>query len=167
MRRKNNVKVIRLLLFAFGLMWTPHQVSTIIFENLVITGSTSSCKITNEVYASYRSYFVVPVLTVIISITTMSVFGFYIYQHLQTQTLGENRLLSSLTRQLTKMALFQIASVLTFQVSYGIFTAYSVATTSVVKDAYRQAQESLASTFFSLYVYGLYTVKNDSNKILI
>ncbi|CAF4149092.1 unnamed protein product [Adineta steineri] len=156
MRRKSSVKWARLLLFACGFVWIVHEISTMIFQDLVKTGSTYSCINTNTIYASYRSYFVVPVLTVTIPILTISILAFHIYRHIHDQIQGEQRSISSLTRQLTKMALFQIGSVLLFQAPYGISSIYSLATTYVAKSTYRQAQEKLISNFFGIYVYGIY-----------
>lgn len=166
LRQKSSIKIARFLLFLVGLIWAVHEISTLVFQDYITNGSTSSCIITNAIYAFYRCYFVVPVLTIVIPISMMSAFGFYIYRNLHIQALHENHMLSNFTKQLTKMVLLQIASVLIFQVPYGFFTVYSLATTSVVKDAYRQGQERLTSTFFSIYVYGLYTVKDYLTNII-
>ncbi|CAF3846838.1 unnamed protein product [Adineta steineri] len=156
MRQKSSVKWARLLLVACGLVWIVHEISTMIFQDLVKAGSTYSCINTNTIYASYRSYFVVPILTVTIPMLMISILAFHIYRHLHVLTQGEQRSFSILTKQLTKMALFQIGSVLLFQAPYGISSIYSLATTYVAKTTYRQAQEKLISNFFGIYVYGIY-----------
>jgi hypothetical protein len=53
-------------------------------------------------------------------------------------SLGEQGFLSSLTRQMTRMTLFQIGTVLLFQFPYGVATTYFTGTTNLVKILDRQ-----------------------------
>ncbi len=60
------------------------------------------------------------------------------------------------------MALFQIGIVLLFQFPFGVATAYFTGTTNLIKSPDRQVQDKLTQTFFNIYVYGLYAVRNNS-----
>jgi hypothetical protein len=97
----------------------------------------------------------------------MSFFAFRIYKHLQLLTVRNQRFLSGIARQMTRMALFQIGTVLVFQFPYGVATAYFTGSTNLVKSLDRQLQDSLTQAFFNLYVYGLYAVRNRHYKIAV
>jgi hypothetical protein len=96
----------------------------------------------------------------------ISVFGFCIYRNLRFSTLAERRSVPVFLRQITRMALFQIGIVLIFQCPYGVATAYFIGSTNLVKSPDRQQQDKLTQTFFNVYVYGLYAVRNKSRAIL-
>ena len=87
-------------------------------------------------------------------------FGFRIYQNLCLLSPGERRSIPVFSRQMTRMALFQATIVLVFQCPYGIATAYFLATINLVKSPNRQLEDKLTQTFFNIYVYGLYAVRN-------
>ncbi|CAF0841644.1 unnamed protein product [Adineta steineri] len=54
------------------------------------------------------------------------------------------------------MAIFKIFAVLVFNSPYATWQIYTVATTNVVKDTYRQTVEQLISSFAGTYVFGPY-----------
>ncbi|CAF1507924.1 unnamed protein product [Adineta ricciae] len=156
LRQRSNIKRARLLLLIIGLFWSMHEITTFILQDIVIVNGIPSCVMTSSIYASYRSYFIVPVTTITIPISIISIFGFYSYRHFINQLGNDSHSFSAVTKQFTKMALCQIVNVLLFQGPFGCASIYFLATTNVVKDSYRQAQERLVTAFFSVYVYGLY-----------
>jgi hypothetical protein len=90
----------------------------------------------------------------------ISFFAFHIYQHLRSVTLGERHVIPVFSKQMTRMALLQIGVVLLFQFPYGVATAYFTGTTNLAKNPDRRLQDKLTQTFFNVYVYGLYAVRN-------
>jgi hypothetical protein len=97
----------------------------------------------------------------------MSFFAFRIYKHLKSLTARNQQFLSAIARQMTRMALFQIAVVLLFQLPFGVATAYFTDSTNLVKSLDRQFQDNVTQAFFNLYVYGLYAVRNRHYKIAV
>jgi hypothetical protein len=160
MRQRSNIKTARYLLIGFVLLWITHEIPSFIFQNLIFTNGVPTCATTNAIYVSYHTYGTTLMLTICVPITVISFFAFRIYRHLRSMTIGEQRSMSVLVRQMTRMQLFQIAIVLLFQFPYGVATAYFTGSTNLVKSVERQLQDKLTQAFFSVYVYGLYSVRN-------
>jgi len=87
------------------------------------------------------------------------VFGFLTYRQLQKLTAHQQRSLSALTKQMTRMVLFQIVIVLIFVTPNALVTIYFVATASMIKSVYRLAQESVIQVVFNMYGYGALSVR--------
>ncbi len=162
MRQRSNIKLARRLLFGFVLLWIAHEIPSFVFQNLIFTNGIPTCADTSAIYASYHTYGATLVLTICVPITVISFFAFRIYKHLHSLRLRDHRFLSAIARQMTRMALFQIGIVLLFQFPYGVATAYFTGTTNLAKSPDRQLQDKLTQTFFNVYVYGLYAVRNNS-----
>jgi hypothetical protein len=159
MRQRSNIKLARRLLIGFIFLWTLHDIPYFIFQNLIFTNGISTCLVTNAIYKLYHTYVLFLVLSIFVPII-VSFFAFRIYKHLQLLTLRNQRFLSGIARQMTRMALFQIAVVLLFQFPYGVATAYFTGSTNLLKSLDRQFQDNVTQAFFNLYVYGLYAVSN-------
>jgi hypothetical protein len=153
------MKIARCLLIGFILLWIAQDIPSFIFQNLIYTNGRPSCVTSNSIYVLYHTYGMAIVLT-IVPISLISFFAFRIYRHLHSLTRGNQQFLSASARQMTLMALYQIAVVLLFQFPYGVATAYFTTTTNVAKSQERQLQDKLTQAFFSVYVYGLYSVRN-------
>jgi hypothetical protein len=160
MRQRSNIKIARRLLIGFVLLWIAHEIPSFVFQNLIFTNGIPMCLNTNTIYTSYHAYVSTIILSICVPITVMSFFAFRIYKHLQSLPARNRQFLSSLARQMTRMALFRIATVLLFQFPYGVATAYFVGSRNLVKSPDRQLQDKLAQTFFNVYVYGVYAVRN-------
>ncbi|CAF3347590.1 unnamed protein product [Rotaria sp. Silwood1] len=115
---------------------------------------------TNGTYALFRSYFIVVGLYLVIPVMIISVFGTLTYRQLQKLTVHERRSLSALTKQMTRMILFQIIFVLIFVTPNALATIYFVATASMIKSVYRLAQESVIQVVFNIYGYGALSVSD-------
>ncbi|CAF3498511.1 unnamed protein product, partial [Rotaria sp. Silwood2] len=89
-------------------------------------------------------------------VSVTSTFAILTYRRLRSLNTQERRSLSALTKQMARMALFQILIVLLFMTPYGIATAYFISSATIVKNAYRTSQEQMAQLFFLLYGYGTY-----------
>jgi hypothetical protein len=166
MRQRSNVKISRYLLIGLVLFWTVHELPSFIFQDLVSVNDVPMCLQTNAIYLFYHTYISTVGLTICVPIIVISVFGFCIYRNLRFSTLAERRSVPVFLRQITRMALFQIGIVLIFQCPYGVATAYFIGSTNLVKSPDRQQQDKLTQTFFNVYVYGLYAVRNKSRAIL-
>jgi hypothetical protein len=118
-----------------------------------------TCVTTNGTYALFRSYFIVVGLYLVIPVMTISVFGFLTYRQLQKLTAHQQRSLSALTKQMTRMVLFEIVIILIFVTPYALATIYFVATASMIKSVYRLAQESVIQVVFNIYGYGALSVR--------
>ncbi len=160
MRQRSNIKLARRLLTGFIFLWTLQEMPCLIFQNLIFTNGIPTCLVTNAIYLSYRTYVLVLVLTICVPLTVMSFFAVRIYKHLQSLTARNQQFLSALARQMTRMASFQIGTVLLFQFPYGVATAYFTGSTNLVKSLDRQLQDNLTQAFFNVYFYGLYAVRN-------
>ncbi len=161
-RRKSNVQTARFLVIGFIFLWLCHESPYLYFQNLITSsnGTLPTCVLTNTAYSHYRTYFLNLGLTLIIPLTIITVFGFLTYRNFHTSNIRERHSLSSLTKQMTRMVLAQIAIVSLCQGSYTVTQAYFLATTYLVKSANRKAQEQVVNTFFSIYVYIIYTVNH-------
>jgi hypothetical protein len=142
-------------------LWITHEIPSFIFQNLIYTNGTPTCATTNPIYVLYHTYAQTLLLTICVPISLISFFAFRIYKHLRSLTGRDHQFLSASAKQMTRMALFQIAIVLLFQFPYGIATAYFTGTTNLPKSHDRQLQDKLTQTFFNVYVYGLYAVRNE------
>ncbi len=161
MRQRSNIKIARCLLIGFMFLWITHEIPSFIFQNLIYTNGTPTCATTNPIYVLYHTYAQTLLLTICVPISLISFFAFRIYKHLRSLTGRDHQFLSASAKQMTRMALFQIAIVLLFQFPYGIATAYFTGTTNLPKSHDRQLQDKLTQTFFNVYVYGLYAVRNE------
>jgi len=160
MRQRSNIKIARCLLIGFVLLWIAHEIPSFVFQNLIFTNGIPTCLDTSAIYTSYHTYGTTLVLTICVPITVMSFFAFRIYKHIHSLTARNHQFLSALARQMTRMALFRIGTVLLFQFPYGVATAYFVGSRNLVKSPDRQLQDKLAQTFFNVYGYGVYAVRN-------
>jgi hypothetical protein len=160
MRQRSNVKISRFLLIGLVFFWTVHELPAFIFQDLVFVNGIPTCLLTNAVYLFYHTYISAVLLSIGVPIAVILVCVFCIYQNLHSLAPGERHSMSVFSRQMTRMALFQIAIVLVFQCPYGVATAYFIGTTNLVKSSDRQLQDKLTQAFFNIYVYGLYTVRN-------
>lgn len=159
-RKRSNIKIARYLLIVFVFFWIFHEIPSFIFQSLIFTNGSPSCTKTNEIYVLYHTYGATLVLSIFVPIGIISFFTYHIYQHLHSVNLGEQHFLTVFGKQITRMTLLQIGVVLLFQFPYGVATAYFIATTNLVKSPERQLQDKLTQTFFNIYVYGLYVVRN-------
>ena len=162
MRQRSNIKTARYLPIGFVLLWIVHEIPSFIYQDLILVNVTSMCLTTNAIYVSYHTYITTLFMSICVPITLISYFAFRIYRQLTLMNAGERRLIPGFSRQRTKMALFQIASVLIFQFPFGVATAYFVSTTNLAKSPDRQLRDKLTQTFFNVYVYGLYAVRNNT-----
>ncbi len=161
MRQRSNIKVARCLLIGFMFLWIIHEIPSFIFQKLIYNNDLPTCATTNAIYILYHTYGATLLLTICVPISVISFFAFRIYKHLRSLTGRDQQFLSASARQMTRMALYQIAVVLLFQFPYGIATAYFTGTTNLPKSLDRQLQDKLTQAFFSIYVYGLYAVRNE------
>lgn len=160
MRQRSNIKLARYILIGFIFLWIVHEIPSFVFQNLIYPNNTPTCQSTNAIYVLYHTYVATLLLSICVPITTISFFAFRIYQHLRSVTVRDQHFLSTLSQQMTRMALFQIGIVLLFQFPFGVATAYFTATTNLAKSSDRQLEDKLTQTFFNIYVYGLYSVRN-------
>lgn len=159
MRQRSNIKNARYLLISFVFVWICHEIPSFIYQNLIFNNGIPSCTKTNVIYVSYHTYGATLIFSIFIPIIVISLFTYYIYRHLHSMVLREQYFLTVVGRQMTRMSLFQIGTVLLFQLPYGTSTAYFTATANLNKNSERQFQDKLTQTFFSVYVYGLYSVR--------
>jgi hypothetical protein len=162
MRQRSNVRISRYLLIGFVFLWIVHETPSLVFQDLIFTNGSPTCLVINAIYVLYHTYVSTLVLTICVPIAVIGFFGFRIYQHIRLLSPGERHFIPAFSRQVTRMALCQIAIVLVFQCPFGVATAYFLATTNLVKSPYRQLEDKLTQTFFNVYVYGLYAVRNRS-----
>ncbi|CAF1624438.1 unnamed protein product [Adineta ricciae] len=155
MRMKSNVKVARVLVGGFFIVWIGHGIPYMFIQDLV----QRACVGTSSIYTQYyRGYFVNLGLYVFIPVVFISIFGFLTYRNLRNITSNRNPV-CALTRQMIHMTLSQIGAVLLFNGPLAIFLAYSVGTANVKqKSIFRQAREQVAQSFFGVYTYGTYSV---------
>ncbi|CAF1256288.1 unnamed protein product [Adineta ricciae] len=102
--------------------------------------------------AGYRIYQLVYLIGVIclIPVLIMIIFGWLTYHNIhQTMNLAELQV----DRQLIRMTLIHVILVTISLLPYGIYTTYSLLTSSIVKNYDRQFQEYLASSILSLVTY--------------
>ena len=163
MRQRSNIKRARYLSIGFPLVWIAVEIPSFIFLNLIYTNGVPSCVTTNPIYVLYHTYGANFGLTICIPICMISFFAFRIYKHLRSLVGRNHQFLSAPTRQMSRMALYQIGIVLLFQFPFGVVTAYSTATANLPKSQERQLQDKLTLAFFNVYVYGLYSVRNQSH----
>jgi hypothetical protein len=124
-----------------------------------VQSESYTCVTTNGNYALFRSYFIVVGLYLLIPVMILSVFGFLTYRQLQKLTAQQRNSLSALTKQMTRMVLFQIIIVLIFVTPNALATIYFVATARMTKSVYRLAQESVIQVIFNIYGYGALSVR--------
>lgn len=164
MRQRSNIKTARYLLIGFVLFWIAHEIPSFVFQNLIFTNGSPSCTNTNAIYTSYHTYGATLVLSICGPITVISFFAYHIYLHLHSMTAGDQHILTTVGRQMTKMSLYRISMFLLFQFPFGVATAYFTATTNLVKSPERQLQDKLTQAFFNIYVYGIYSVRNKGDE---
>lgn len=154
-RQKSNIRTARILIIGFLCLWIAHETPYFFLQDLI----NSRCVSTNVAYTQYRTYAIAFGFFSAIPVSIVSIFGYLSYRHIQKQSLlGRLRSISRLTRQITRMTLFQVINVLVFTTPFAITQAYFLARASVSKDAYQQAQEQFAQLLFNVLLSGLYGV---------
>ncbi len=113
-----------------------------------------SCISSNYIYRSYLVTYTL-VLLCATPVLVNIVFGCLAYRNIrQTVVLvGEHA-----DRQVTKMTLIQVILIVVSATPPGIYSAYSVLTTGVVKDLDRQLKEIFAATIVGLITYFYFIV---------
>lgn len=156
LRQKSKIQLARYLVFGCICFWFIHELPYYFLQDLVLTDGIPACITTNKIFAQYRSYFIYLGVYTTIPIVVISVFGFLTFRRMRTLAIRNS--ISSITRQMIHMALFQIVAVLIFNGPYTIGQIYSIGTANLIKNSYRKAQEQLVSSFFAIYGYGPYVV---------
>jgi hypothetical protein len=151
-RRRSTIVNARYLVIGFIFVWICNECPYYFMSPANIVPNWR-CQTTNTVYAQYRSYFTILVLSIIVPIVIISLFGYLTYRNLHTLDINERHRLSALTKQTTKMALYEIGIVLLFECPYGIAQLYFISSSTVVKSIYQQTQEQFANVFFFIYAY--------------
>ncbi|UJR18930.1 hypothetical protein I4U23_022059 [Adineta vaga] len=158
LRQKSNIRIARYLVIGTICFWFIHELPYYFLQDLVITGGTPACVTKNTIFAQYRSYFIYLGVYTSIPIVIISIFGFLTVKHMRITAV--KRSLTALIQQMIMMALFQIFAVLIFNGPYTAGQIYFISTANSVKSAYQRAQEQLVNSFFAIYGYGPYAVKD-------
>ncbi|CAF1369361.1 unnamed protein product [Rotaria sordida] len=152
LRQQSTIQRAHYLVIGFLFIWICNE-SPYYFMKQVNLIPNWRCQTTNTIYSQYRSYFTILVLSNIIPILIIGLFGYFSYQNMHRLNINQRRTLSIFNRQTIRMALFAISIVLVFQVPYTIAQIYFTATVNITKNIYRQTQEQLANVFFFIYAY--------------
>jgi hypothetical protein len=108
-----------------------------------------TCVNTNNAFAIYRLIQSVS-LTFLIPVFIMIVFGYLTYRNIhQSRVLAEQRV----DRQLTRMTLLQVISVIISHAPSGINSTYALITSGISKDPDRVLRESFATSIIGLLSY--------------
>ncbi|CAF0775460.1 unnamed protein product [Adineta ricciae] len=130
-------------------VWAFHGIFAVIYWD-VINGVCTTAN--GSVYRRYLSYFYTPVLLgclPIVVMVTFSVLAFVKSRRLARRQVNIVRL--SHERQLTAMALFQVAFIVFASVPFGVYTIYDLIT--IVTNAEVAAQRRLIGTIAALLYY--------------
>jgi hypothetical protein len=133
------VRTARYLIVGFLVLWFVQETPYFFLQDLLIIEGKPVCLTTSIAFTQYHIYFVNFCLYLVSTIEIISFFSFLTFQRLHRHTT-----LSVLTKQLTRMTLFQTATVLVFLAQFGIVQAYSVAGIGVTKSAYRQGKRAFS-----------------------
>jgi hypothetical protein len=162
LRQKGNIRYARRItvgILAFGIL---HSMPFLFYQNLVVSAAgVAPCNTLNAAYNQYQIYFINLCLYVAIPILSISVFGVLTYYNIHSIDGQQQRhTLSSLSKQMIQMSLYNIAIVIVFVAPYEIIQLYLVLVTDVSRTASRIAQEQVVSTFSTIYFYGAFSVSS-------
>ena len=140
------------IIFILNLFWILHGILPLVFFKII--SDTKICMYTDAGYAIYAQFYLLG-LNNGIPVFILLVFTYLTYRNLhQTTFLAEH----GIDRQLVRMVFFQVALSLICLSPYGIMSAYSVATTSTVKNTNRILIENFIWTILTLWTYIFYAV---------
>ncbi|CAF0973906.1 unnamed protein product [Adineta steineri] len=151
-RQYSTIKKARYLIVGFLFVWICNECPYYFMKSANIIPNLT-CQTSNTIYRTYRSYFTILVLNIIVPITIISLFGYLTYKNMHTLNTDGQYRLSTLTKQTIRMALYETIIVLLFKCPFGIAQIYLVSTANIVKDVYRQTKEQFITLFFYFYVY--------------
>ncbi|CAF1074318.1 unnamed protein product [Adineta steineri] len=151
-RQYSTIKKARYLIVGFLFVWICNECPYYFMKSANIIPNLT-CQTSNTIYRTYRSYFTILVLNIIVPVTIITLFGYLTYKNMHTLNTDGQYRLSTLTKQTIRMALYEIIIVLLFKCPFGIAQIYLVSTANIVKDVYRQTQEQFITLFFYFYVY--------------
>ncbi|CAF1210509.1 unnamed protein product [Adineta ricciae] len=117
-----------------------------------ISSVTKTCQVINQIFITYRSIFLLGLLTTIpITITTL-------FAYLTCRNIRSIRVLISqhIDQQIMRMSLAQVFFVNFCIIPYAIIVTYNYITENETKSTIRIVREQLATSFFTLWNYGYY-----------
>lgn len=161
LRQISNIRRARYFIIIFFFFWTFEEIPYLFFQELVknSVGNSGTCLTINSIYGKYRTYFIYLFLTTIVPIILIILFDILTYRNLHIHLIEkQNRLLSILTRQMTKMTLFNLGALILFQTPFAIAQCYFL-TVGISKQPIQGVQEQIIQQFFNILGYGIYAVR--------
>lgn len=151
-RRLSSIKNAHRLVIIFGFVWLIHAIPSAIYRDIVPL--TKTCVNTNTSYAVYSVVYIIGLLC-LIPISIMIFFGYLTYRNINGRRAAIRR---GFDRQTLRMTLFLVILNVICLLPYGIYIAYQVITSSLVKDNDRLIKENFALTIVTLVSYFYYSV---------
>jgi len=156
--KRNNMKLARILVIIFVLIWILHGIPYLFYYNVVVsrTGQTS-CSITNSTFQRYTSYGFLLFLSSILPLLVTIVFGLLAYRNVR-QIVHRNLpiIRRELDKQLTIMVLVHLSFDLFTLLPYTI-VSIMILNQSLLNNAVTQAYLQFAR-IITIYLYYLYFV---------
>ncbi len=151
-RRCSKIQYAHRIIMIIIPVWCLHSIPILIYYG--ISPILKSCINSNEIYRGYLVTYTLVLLCTIPVIVDI-VFGCLTYRNIRQTIIlaGEHA-----DRQVTKMTLIQVLLIVISVTPPGIYSAYSVITTGMVKDLDRQLKELFAATIIGLTSYFYSTV---------
>ncbi|CAF1364762.1 unnamed protein product [Adineta ricciae] len=161
----NNITFARYMVVGTVIFWISHGIPFILYYNHTLSSVTNTpiCMITNAIFHQYFYSFYLPVLTSILPITIMIIFGVLSYRNIQRIAHRAIPLVRrELDKQLTVMVLVQVFCTVLALTPQLIYSYYSLITgtstdqfTLVLIQSIRNIITMFYYTYFmsSLYIY--------------
>jgi hypothetical protein len=152
LRRLSNIKWAHRIVLITIIVWFLHGIPVILFFD--ISPMTTTCVNTNAAYGIYILIYLLGVICAI-PVGLMVMFGYLTYRNIHlTRGLAEQQA----DRQLVRMVLIQVLLVVVSILPYGIYSAYSLVTSGMIKSTDQLQREYFAAIVISLVPYFYYAV---------
>jgi hypothetical protein len=131
-RQLSSTRIARCLFALSFLIWSLINIPYLIFSDLV--PPTFACAFTNDLFANIAFYFLAPILSVLLPLIVLIIFGILTYRniclltHIHAQQHPARARLSMWEQQMTKMMIVQTVLSVICTLPRCIFLIYSIAT---------------------------------------
>jgi hypothetical protein len=159
-RQWNNIKLAHYMVTGAVIFWMLHGIPCLMYFNLTLSLTTgqSTCLITNPFFQNYVNYGFILVLTNILPMTIIILFGILAYRNVQQIAYRAVPLVRrELDKQLTVMVLVEVLCDVIFVTPVIIQTIYSVII-GVPSDPYALMQYRLIVNFTTIWYFFRFVV---------
>jgi hypothetical protein len=159
-RQWNNIKLAHYMVTGAVIFWILHGIPFLMYYNHTLSSTTgqSTCRITNPIFQNYSTYVYVLVLTNILPMMIVILFGILAYRNVQQIAYRAVPLVRrELDKQLTVMVLVEVLCDVIFVTPMIIQTIYSVII-GAPSDPYALMQFRLIMNFTTIWYFFRFVV---------